>query len=176
MLKNYIKIAWKVLLRRKFFTFISLFAITNTALLNYIMGSRLLYGMADQGLVPRFLGAVHRARRTPHHAILVMIAVALCLALPSSLASLARATAVLLLCVFMVVNASLLVLQRRAGEPRGFEISPLIPAAGILVCGALLVHAKRTELLTAGILLAGIVILHLVMRGSGRSASRQPEG
>ena len=30
MLRNYLKIAWKVLLRRKFFTFISLFGISFT--------------------------------------------------------------------------------------------------------------------------------------------------
>ncbi|NUQ01963.1 MAG: amino acid permease, partial [Armatimonadetes bacterium] len=46
------------------FTAISLFAITNTALLNYIMGSRLLYGMSRQGLLPAFLGRVHPVRRT----------------------------------------------------------------------------------------------------------------
>src|SRR5688572_5412507 len=33
MLKNYIKIAWKVLLRRKFFTFISLFGISFTLMI-----------------------------------------------------------------------------------------------------------------------------------------------
>jgi putative ABC transport system permease protein len=46
MLRNYIKIAWKVLLRRKFFTFISLFAISFTltvamvaaALLDHVFG------------------------------------------------------------------------------------------------------------------------------------------
>lgn len=154
----------------RLFSLISLFAITNTALLNYIMGSRLLYGMANERLVPRFVGAVHAGRRTPHRAILVMMAIALCLALPSSLANLARATAVLLLGVFVLVNASLLVLQRRAGEPRGFEVSPLVPAGGIAVCGALLAHAKRAELWTAGILLAGILTLYLAMRlGAERS-------
>lgn len=49
MLKNYFKIAWKVLLRRKFFTFISLFGIsftlmvlmTVTALLNHFLGAQM---------------------------------------------------------------------------------------------------------------------------------------
>ncbi|HRQ89845.1 MAG TPA: amino acid permease, partial [Bacteroidia bacterium] len=48
---------------------ITLFAVGNTALLNYIMGSRLLYGMSRQGLLPKFLGRVHPKRRTPHFAI-----------------------------------------------------------------------------------------------------------
>ena len=47
MLLNYLKIAWKVLLRRKFFTFISLFGISFTlmillvvyALFNYTVGA-----------------------------------------------------------------------------------------------------------------------------------------
>ena len=46
MLKNYFKIAWKVLLRRKFFTFISLFGISftlmilmvTTAMINHLLG------------------------------------------------------------------------------------------------------------------------------------------
>lgn len=49
MLKNYLKIAWKVLLRRKFFTFISLFGISFTlmvlmvvtALLNHFLGAQM---------------------------------------------------------------------------------------------------------------------------------------
>lgn len=48
MLKNYIKIAWKVLLRRKFFTFISLFGISFTlmilmvitAMVDHVIGAR----------------------------------------------------------------------------------------------------------------------------------------
>ncbi|RYD94333.1 MAG: amino acid permease, partial [Sphingomonadales bacterium] len=34
------------------FTFITIAAVANTALVNYVMGSRLLYGMARQGLLP----------------------------------------------------------------------------------------------------------------------------
>jgi len=39
MLKNYIKIAWKVLLRRKFFTFVSLFGIVFTLLVLMVVSS-----------------------------------------------------------------------------------------------------------------------------------------
>lgn len=146
------------------FSVVSLFAILNTALLNYIMGSRLLYGMAHQGLVPRFLGAIHPARRTPHHAILVLLLVALCLALTSKIANLARATSTLLLAVFLVVNAALFVLQRRPGEPRGFEVPRAVPLLGSVVCAALLSHAKKGELLVAGALLVVILVLYLIRR------------
>ncbi len=146
------------------FSLVSLFAIANTALLNYIMGSRLLFGMAREGLVPRALGAIHPRSRTPHVAILVMFLIALGLALATGIANLARATSVLLLGVFVVVHASLLALRRRAGEPRGFEVPRAVPIAGIAVCAALLAHARRGELLTAGLLLTGILVLYLVTR------------
>jgi amino acid transporter len=146
------------------FALVSLFAITNTALLNCIMGSRLLYGMARQRLVPAFIGQVHARRRTPHRAIGILFAIAVTLALVSNIASLARATSILLLGVFIIVHASLLVLRRRGGEPRGFEVPVAVPLAGIVVCGALLAHAKWAELLTAGLLIGVILALYLGMR------------
>jgi amino acid transporter len=146
------------------FSFVSLFAILNTALLNYIMGSRLLYGMARQGLVPRFLGVVHSSRRTPHRAILVLFVIAVALALATKIGNLARATSTLLLCVFLVVNGALLVLQRRPGEPRRFEVPSFVPMLGIVVCAALLAHAKRGEVILAAIILAVIFILYAIMR------------
>lgn len=147
------------------FSFIALFAITNTALLNYVMGSRLSYGMAAQGLLPRWIGAIHPTRHTPHRAALVLMGIVLVLALSGDVKPLAKATSVLLLSCFCVVNAALLVLQRRPGEPRGaLEVPAAVPAGGGLVCLALLAHAKRPEVLIALGLAALIVVLYLVMR------------
>jgi amino acid transporter len=42
-----------------------MFAVANSALINMLMASRLLYGMAQQRVLPRFLGKVHAQRRTP---------------------------------------------------------------------------------------------------------------
>lgn len=147
------------------FSFISLFAITNTALLNYIMGSRMVYGMARQGLVPRALGRVHPVRHTPHVAVLALMAVVIVLAFVGDISSLARATSVLLLCVFIVVNGALIVLKMRPSEPRGaLEIPMLAPLGGILVCAALLAHATADALRIAIWLLLGIAVLYAVMR------------
>ena len=49
----------------KVFSAIALFALTNGALINLIMASRLVYGMSNEGIVPKALGRVHRGRRTP---------------------------------------------------------------------------------------------------------------
>ena len=47
-----------------------MFAVANSALINMLMASRLLYGMARQEVLPPFLGKVHPTRRTPVAAIL----------------------------------------------------------------------------------------------------------
>ena len=47
------------------FGFITMFAVANTALINMLMASRLLYGMANEGVLPRIFGMVHPFRKTP---------------------------------------------------------------------------------------------------------------
>jgi basic amino acid/polyamine antiporter, APA family len=151
--------------RSEIFSFIALFAITNTALLNFIMGSRLVYGLARQGLVPKRLGGVHPRRRTPHVAIFVLAFVVLILAVPGNVAQLASATSVLLLCVFICVNAALVVLKRRTDEPRGFfEVPTIVPVAGMITCAVILAHAKKEAFLTASIILVVISALYFAMR------------
>ncbi|MEN6641188.1 MAG: amino acid permease [Armatimonadia bacterium] len=147
------------------FSAIALFAITNTALLNYIMGSRLAYGMACQGLLPGFLGCIHPRRRTPHLAILCLMGLVLVLAVGFDIKPLAKGTSVLLMAVFVVINAALLVLQRRRDEAKGFfEVPWIVPAGGLLVSLSLLLHAKAPELLLAGCILVVITGLYFVVR------------
>ncbi len=52
------------------FAVITMFAVANSALINMMMASRLIYGMAREGVVPEALGKVHKGRRTPHIAII----------------------------------------------------------------------------------------------------------
>jgi len=153
-----------------FFSGIALFAITNTALLNYIMGSRLAYGMACQGLLPGFLKAIHPRRQTPHWAILTLFVVVLVLGLTVNITPLAKATSVLLMAVFIVLNAALLVLKRRPDEPLGaFEVPAFVPVGGIIMSGLILAHAKAAEVKLALLLLAVICGLYLLMRPRGVS-------
>jgi amino acid transporter len=120
---------------------ITLFAVSNTALLNYVTASRLMLGMARQGLLPAPLARIHPRRRTPHVAIIALLPVLVALVLAGDIGQLASATVLLLLAVFTVVNLALLVLKRRPGEPHGgFEVPSLVPVGGALVCAALLVN------------------------------------
>ncbi len=128
---------------------ITIFAIGNTALLNYLMGSRLLYGMSRQGLMPAVLGKLHARRHTPQLAIMVLFVIVSLLILSGGVKPLAEATVLLLLCVFTLVNISLIVLKRREGEPTdGFDVPLAVPILGALVC-ALLVVVRVQSAFTA---------------------------
>ena len=105
------------------YTGITLFAVANTALMNFIMGSRLIYGMSRQELLPKFLGVVHEKRRTPHRAILVLAVIVALLAFAGDISVLASATSLLLLIVFALMNAALIVLKLRAGEAKASPLS-----------------------------------------------------
>ncbi len=157
------------------FGFITLFAVANTFLINYIMGSRLLYGMARQKLVPAVLGKVHPRTRTPHVAIATLLVLVVALAMIGNISQLAAATSLLLLFTFAIVNSALLVLKRRPDEPVGrFEVPAIVPALGVLVCAGLIaarVHRVLTEptesalaLVIAGALVVVIAMLYVVLR------------
>ena len=159
------------------FTAITLFAVSNTALVNYVTSSRLLYGMAQQNLVPAPLGRIHLTARTPHVAIIGILLLLAPLALFGSVATLASATVLLLLVVFTAMNAALLILQRRPGEAKApFEIPSAIPAAGAVICAAMIVVRVATgdwrAPALAGALLAGILLLYAVSRP--RAGSTKP--
>ncbi|MFZ4681920.1 MAG: APC family permease [Terrimicrobiaceae bacterium] len=153
------------------FTGITLFAVANTALMNFIMGSRLIYGMAGQGLLPALLGKVHPARKTPHVAILVLAAIVAILAFVGNIKDLASATSLLLLMVFGLMNVALIVLKLRPGEERGrFEVPLIVPFLGSLVCLALIAARLSTVKnephapVIALVMLAGIAALFFVMK------------
>lgn len=153
------------------YTGITLFAVANTALMNFIMGSRLVYGMSRQGLLPGPLGRVHPTRHTPHVAILVLALIVAILAFSGNIRDLASATSLLLLFVFALMNAALIILKLRKGEEKGaFEIPLIVPVLGALVCAALiysrLVHsaAGLKAPLIALAMLAGITVLYFLMR------------
>lgn len=150
-------------------TCIAMFSVANTALVNYITGSRLVYGMSAQGLLPKKLGEVHEARRTPHYAILALLAVLLPLVLIGSIADLAAATVLLLMLVFIVVNVSLFVLIRRPGEETGkFEVPAVLPLLGAGICfGLLITRLWSSDLVApalAGGLIAGILAIYAIHR------------
>ncbi|WP_226899649.1 APC family permease [Nonomuraea phyllanthi] len=121
--------------------FISMFAVANSALINMLMASRLLYGMSKQGVLPPFLAKVNHARRTPHAAIVFTTAIAIGLITflsldPDSpvLALLGGTTSLLLLAVFALVNVAVLVLRRDQTGVEHFNAGRVLPVVGTVTC------------------------------------------
>ena len=160
----------------RIFAGIALFAVANGALINMIMASRLLYGMAGTGVVPRRFRAMHGTRQTPSFAIAFTTVLALCLVLTGELATLAQTTVTLLLVVFAMVNVSVLVLRREPVAHRHLQVPRVLPAAGLVVCGALLTQPAPAIHLRALLLLAlGALLWILTSRASGDQLGRDGE-
>jgi amino acid transporter len=180
------------------FPFIAMFAVANTALINMLMASRLLYGMARQDVLPRVFGRVHRTRHTPWVSILFTTAVSFGLivyvvresATPGgadAIALLGGTTALLLLCVFTLVNICLIVLRRRhAGSDDHFRAPMVTPYLGAAACAYLAgPWARSSEQqqqyeIAAYLLGTGLVlwaVTWLVNRGlrAQRTGFREPE-
>lgn len=158
------------------FIVITIAAVANSALVNYVTASRLLFGMARDGRLPSALARVHKARRTPHLAIGLLLAILIVLVLSGGVTRLAEATVLLLLTVFVVVNAAYLILKRRKGEPRGaFEPPIIVPLLGLLSCGGLLIVRVTTGPWQAPAIAGGMILLALALYGFTRvKAAKAP--
>jgi len=159
------------------FALIALLAVSNTALMNLIMASRLVYGMAREGIVPGVLGRVHQRRRTPWVAIVVTVTVAAGLVTTGDLAGLADTAVLLLLLVFAVVNVAVLVLRRdpvKHGHFRAPTWAPTLGAVACLVLASPLTGRDLTTYVRAGLLLGIGVLLWGVNRLAIRRWSSVP--
>ncbi len=117
--------------RSVLFGFITMFAVANSALINMLMASRLVYGMSREHVLPPILGKVHAARRTPYIAIgfTTLLAFAL-IAFVGEVPALGGTTALLLICVFTIVNVAVLVLRKDPVEHEHFRTPTILPVLG----------------------------------------------
>ncbi|MEN8141932.1 MAG: amino acid permease [Thermodesulfobacteriota bacterium] len=129
-------------------TLISLFAIVNGALVQIIMGARVLYGLSKQGWLPKFLGKINPKTRTPLTATILLTAIVLVMALWLPLVTLARLTSLVTLMVFACVNMALIVIKGR--EPQGencFVVYGWVPWTGFFMsCAMVLLELLRSVL------------------------------
>ncbi|MGW4950385.1 APC family permease [Streptomyces parvulus] len=158
----------------KLFALIALFAVTNSALINIMMASRLCYGMANERILPRALGRVLPRRRTPVVGIVFVSLLAIGLVSTGEIAGLGDTTAFLLLCVFAVVNIAVLVLRRDPVEHRHFRTPTVLPVLGAIASLALaspLADRPADVYIRAGVLVAvgiGLWVLNkTVMKARG---------
>jgi amino acid transporter len=127
--------------------FISLFAVINGALVQLIMASRVLYGLASQDLAWSFFSRIHPRTRTPVNATLIVTILVLVFALTFSLDRLARVTSFIALGIFTAVNVALLRVKRIDEERPPFSVPTAVPVCGSLLCGAMMLY-QIVELLS----------------------------
>jgi len=129
---------------------VAIAATANGALIQMIMASRVLYGLAAQRQLPRFLACVHPRTRTPLIATGLVTAVVLLLAESFDLGRLAETTSFITLTVFALVNLALWRLKRRVPDAArraegGLTVPIWIPVLGFLA--------------SAGVALGGLYVL-----------------
>jgi amino acid transporter len=166
------------------FAGIALIAVSNGALINMIMASRVIYGMADQGVLPAVFARVHPGRLTPWVSILFTTLVVLTLLAtigrnPDALDTLSTTTVVLLLLAFIMVNSAVLVLRSDEVEHEHFRTPTVFPVLGILVSASLLIYSAIDDWTVFGLagLMLGIgVVLYGVNVLVKRSLDRETPG
>ena len=160
------------------FGFITMFAVANTALINMLMASRLVYGMSRERVLPTVLGKVHPTRRTPYIAIgfTTLLAFGL-ITFVGEIPALGGTTALLLLCVFTVVNIAVLVLRRDRVDHQHFRTPTILAVLGALTCAFLAgpwTGRDPVQYRIAGVLIAIGVVLWVVTVLINRATGLKP--
>jgi amino acid transporter len=117
---------------RQAFGMVAVVATVNGVLIQMIMASRVLYGLASRGHLPGFLAYVSPRSQTPVLATLCIATVILLLALSFPIAALAERTSQVVLAIFVLVNVALIRIKRR-GPPlvAYFKVPVIIPYLGL---------------------------------------------
>jgi APA family basic amino acid/polyamine antiporter len=156
------------------FAIIACIAVTNTCLVALITNSRIMYGMAREGVVPRIFARTHQSRRTPWIAIVFTTIIALLLIVgvgETGVNTLASATVAFLLAVFTLVCLCALVLRRDRVPQEHFTAPTAILYLGVVVNVALLLYVLITDLqdLVAGAIgiRESVVVVCLLMLAIG---------
>ncbi|CFX30606.1 Amino acid transporter [Candidatus Filomicrobium marinum] len=161
------------------FGLITMFAVANTALINMMMASRLIYGMSREHVLPPVLGKVHAERRTPYVAIAFTTLLAFALiTFVGEIPALGGTTALLLLCVFTVVNVAVLILRKENVDHRHFRAPTIVPILGMLSCGFLIgpwTGRNPDQYLIAAVLIGIGIALWFVTVWINRTIGLQPE-
>lgn len=167
--------------------FMTMFAVSNTALINMLMASRLIYGMARQHVLPPALGLVHPTRRSPWVAIIFttviafgLIAYVSAFASSNAISILGGTTSLLLLSVFAVVNVAVLVLRRDVVRAGGHFTTPTaLPVIGFLASLYLVLpfsgRPVQQYIVAGGLVVIGVVlffITQLINKQLGIKAGR----
>ncbi len=118
---------------RNGFSFVAIVATLNGVLIQTIMASRVIYGLADRGHLPRVFARLSPLTRTPVVATVVVVLAIGTLALTLPITLLAEHTSQIVLLIFVLVNLALirLKLSRQTGGVY-FRVPMIVPVMGVI--------------------------------------------
>lgn len=117
---------------------LSLIAGLNGALVQIIMISRILYGMAQENRAPALFKIIHAKTQTPLYATAFTALTVFVLSSLLAVENLASIASGVILIVFIFVNVSLVLLKRKNKKIKTFSIPFWVPVLGTICCLILL--------------------------------------
>lgn len=151
-------------------SWIALFSTMNTVLVVMLGGSRIVYGMADSGSLPKIFSRVHYSYQTPWVAILGVASLSALFVIFRDIAVVANIANFMIFIVFFMVNLSLIKLRYTDPErKRPFKVPlnigrfPLLPFLGALST-VFLFFQLSLEVITYGLVFAGIGVLIVLLK------------
>lgn len=125
------------------FNLIAVFATINGVLVQMIMASRILYGLASQNHLPKPLAYIHPVTRTPLVSTALVVGIILILALFLPIGRLAQMTSQIALTVFAFVNLALIRIKMtgKVTVREYFKTPFWVPVIGLLSCLLLLIFS-----------------------------------
>ena len=128
--------------------------------------SRVLFAGAKDGLLPKFLSAVHPKYATPHLAIISFSVIAFIMAVSGGFRQLIVLATITILISYTGVVLVLIKfrLKENTAYPAGFRLPGglLIPMITLIILGWFLFQSKLNELIAIGILLAALSVIYAV--------------
>lgn len=138
------------------------FSIGGNVMASVVSSPRMTWALAQDGLLPAWLGKIHPRHQTPHTSLWFYGALTIVLALTGSFVWLAIMSTLIRLLTYMISIMALPALSRNAREPElafGLPGGMLIPAIAFALCVWLILEAPASAWLTlGGFFLAGTVI------------------
>lgn len=131
------------------FRVIAIFAVFNTILLNFMMASRIIYGMSRTGLLPKYMGVLNHQTKTPARSIVLVFLLILTMLLFSNTSFFIKITSLLLMFSFFVMNISIMKVLK--SEKKWFIGSTF----GALTCLWMILRAEWLDIAFAG----GVIIV-----------------
>ncbi|HAT8178100.1 TPA: amino acid permease [Legionella pneumophila] len=108
------------------FSIIALISITNGILVQIIMASRLIYGMANQQNAPKIFSDIYPKTQTPFNSTLLVLAIILLFAYTLPITTLAKLTSSIILCIFIMIHVSLIKIKLTEKKPPDAISFPII--------------------------------------------------